>query len=293
MDDNKAKQFIKSIFQGSLFVLGAILLALCLRIFLFTSFKIPSPSMEPAIMAGDYILVNKLIPGTRVFKNLDFMKGAQIETKRFKGVRTIKRNDVLVFNFPYKSDCGKIEMDLNVNYVKRCIAIPGDTFYIDNGIYKIKNCSGILGQLVYQENLSKMSDSEFRQEIWNSFPYDTLYYRWNIKNFGLLYVPGKGDNVTIDTINYCLYKNLIEYETDKRVIIQNGLLYLEENEFNSYTFQQNYYFMSGDWVFDSHDSRYWGLLPEDHIIGKAAFVWKSKDIHTRKYNWKRFFTKIK
>jgi signal peptidase I len=50
--------------------------------------------------------------------------------------------------------------------------------------------------------------------------------------------------------------------------------------------------MTGDWVFDSRDSRYWGLLPEDHIVGKAAIVWKSKDVWTGKYRWKRIFRVI-
>ena len=292
MANENFKRMPKNILQGILFVLVAILFTLSLRIFLFTTFKIPSSSMEPAIMAGDFIFVNKLIPGTRIFKNLDFLKGTQIKTKRFKGIRDIKRNDVLVFNFPYESDWGKIEMDLSVNYVKRCIAIPGDTFCIDKGIYKIKNCSDVLGQLFHQENLSNMPDSTFQHEIWNCFPFDTNY-RWNAKNFGPLYIPGKDSKIEIDTLNILLYKNIIEYETNKYVSVWNGSVYLDGEELNIYIFEQNYYFMSGDFVFDSKDSRYWGLLPEDHVIGKAAFIWKSKDIHTNKHRWNRFFKKIK
>ncbi|MCL2651071.1 MAG: signal peptidase I [Candidatus Azobacteroides sp.] len=81
----------------------SIVLAIFLRVFVFDSFKIPSPSMKPAILAGDYILVNKLVLGGRIYKNFDFMKGGKVETKRLWGWRKVKRNDVLVFNFPAPS----------------------------------------------------------------------------------------------------------------------------------------------------------------------------------------------
>jgi signal peptidase I len=61
----------------------------------------------------------------------------------------------------------------------------------------------------------------------------------------------------------------------------------------SYYFQKNYYFMSGDYTEDSQDSRYWGLTPEEYIVGKAAFIWKSVDRNTGKFRWKRFLKKIR
>ncbi len=288
----KIKSAIKNSLQGLLVILGAVFLALALRIFLFASFRIPSYSMGPAIQPGDYVYVNKLIPGPRVYKNFDFLEGKKVETHRVKGVRKIRRNDVLVFNFPYTGGWDEIKMDLNLFFVKRCIAIPGDYFYIDHGIYRIKDCPDTLGCYEHQKRLSKMEDQEFSPELWNCFPRDTVHYRWTVKNFGPLYVPGAGDTIAIDSISYQLYKNLIEYETDQKMVVKEGRVFLGDKSLSHYVFRQNYYFMSGDWVFDSQDSRYWGLLPEDHILGKAAFIWQSKDIQTESFRWERFFKKI-
>jgi signal peptidase I len=265
-----------------------IILAIILRVFLFCSFKVPSYSMFPTIEGGDYIIVNKQIPGPRIYPH--FPKTSiegKVVTKRFKGIRKIKRNDLIVFNFPYMGG-DKIEMNLNVNFVKRCVAIPGDIFYIKNGIYKVKNApEEIIGYSDAQKEMSQKPTDEYREEY--VFPYDTAHYRWTIRDFGSFYVPKKDDRLTIDTMNYLLYKNLITYETDKSLTINDGKVYLGDSLIQEYTFQMNYYFMAGDYIFDSHDSRYWGLLPEDHIIGKAVMIWKSKDITTGKFRWKRFF----
>ncbi|MCL2651074.1 MAG: signal peptidase I [Candidatus Azobacteroides sp.] len=285
---------IKSILKNLRFaikIIGiAIILAICLRVFVFDSFKIPSPSMQPTILAGDYILVNKLVLGGRIYKNFDFMKGGIVETKRLWGWRKVKRNDVLVFNFPY-SDRGKLDFDLNVFYVKRCVAIPGDTFYIDNGIYKVKNCPDTLGYYKSQRRFADTKQEQINPDVWKCFPYDKAY-QWNVRQFGPLYVPGKGDTLRIDTNNIKLYRKLIRYETGKRINIQGDTVYLGNDVLQQYVFKKNYYFMAGDLVRDSRDSRYWGLLPEDHIVGKAAIIWKSEDMKTRKYRWKRFFKTI-
>jgi signal peptidase I len=284
------KSFLKDLKSGLITFLIAILLAILMRVFLFASFKIPSPSMEPAVKAGDFIIVNKQIPGPRVYRNFKFKEGAKVETRRFKGIRKIRRNDVLVFNYPY-THWGKLEMDLGVNYLKRCVAIPGDTFYIENGFYKVKNVAEALGCLFRQEELAQKNQPDFEPVIWKCFPQDTAH-NWNIKDFGPLYVPKAGDTLPIDTLNYRLYKNLIEYETDKPITLKDGAIYRGEEKINRYTFQQNYYFMAGDYLFDSKDSRYWGLLPEDHIIGKAIIVWKSIDKDTGKIRWERTFKTI-
>ena len=100
--------------------------------------------MEPVIVPGDFVFVNKLLLGPRIYRNLDFLKGEKSPVKRLWGFRKIKRNDVLVFNYPY-SDESILDFDMNVFYVKRCVAIPGDTFYIENCIYKVKNSPETLG----------------------------------------------------------------------------------------------------------------------------------------------------
>jgi len=97
--------------------------AASLRIFIYCSFYVPSDSMRPTLEAGDNILVTKLIPGPRVYPHFPKFKDkkGKVETKRFCGIRKIRRNDVTVFNFPC-SDPNRIEMNISVNYVKRCVA---------------------------------------------------------------------------------------------------------------------------------------------------------------------------
>ena len=285
----KLKRIVKDSFWLFKVTLIAILLAILLRVFLFASFSVPTPSMEPTIMAGDFVMVNKLIPGPRLFKSWGFLNGTDFSMRRLKGWRNIKRNDILVFNFPYSK--GKLEIDLNVFYAKRCIAIPGDTFYIDNGIYKIRGLTEPIGYLPLQQVVAERLAEEFVEPVFNCFPHNSAL-GWNIKNFGPIYVPEKNDVVSINTISILLYKNLIEYETNQKVTIEEGKVFLDDKLINDYLFLKNYYFMAGDHAPDSQDSRYWGLLPEDHIVGKAFFVWKSKDVRTGKWQWKRFFKRI-
>lgn len=288
----KSKKVLKFIFQSFLLISIGIVLTITLRLFFFASFKIPTPSMEPAIISGDHVLVNKLIPGPRFFKNYDFLlNGGRPEIKRIKGIRSIKRNDILVFNFPY-SNPYRLQLDMNVYYVKRCVAIPGDTFYIDNGMYRVKNVSDPLGFLDGQKDIARLQPHDFRPEIYHCYPYDEEL-NWNIKNFGPLYVPGKGDRILLTPQNYTLYKNLLEYETGKTVYRKSDHVFIGDSLITNYTFLTNYYFMAGELVWDSRDSRYWGLLPEDHIVGKAVLVWKSEDMHTGKFRKERFLKTIK
>ena len=274
--------------------LTAIFCAIIMRVFLFTSIiKIPSDSMEPGVLAGDFIIANKQIPGPRVFKNIRQIRvDGKVQSKRFKGIRKVRRNDVLVFNFPYFGKWDKINMDLNVYYLKRCVALPGDTLSINNGKWKVENYPDSLGCLFRQQELSKMSQDDFRMG-WRSFPFDSVNYRWNIKDFGPLYIPAAGATIEIDSLNIRLYKNLIEYETNKKLSVRSGLVFIGDEMINEYTFTLNYYFMAGDNSINSQDSRYWGMLPEDHIIGKAIIIFKSIDPQTGKFRWKRFMKIIK
>ena len=286
----KVRKFFKELLFYTVVVIISILFAIGLRVFVVAPIiKIPTGSMEPAVLAGDYIIVTKQIPGPRVYKDIRQIKvDGKVQTKRFKGIRKVRRNDILVFNFPYSAGWDKIDIDLNVFYLKRCVALPGDTFSIENGIYRVNNSPDSSGCVFRQRELSEKSKDDFSTEIWRCFPFDSVHYQWNIKDFGPLYVPASGTVIALDTLNVRLYKNLIEYETDKRLSVRDGLVCLDDEVINTYTFKMNYYFMAGDYIFDSRDSRYWGLLPEDCIIGKAILVWRSTNPNTGKIRWDRF-----
>lgn len=285
------KKLLKSILFTLLAMVGAIALAMVLRIFFFASFAIPSASMEPTVLAGDQVLVYKMIPGPRVFTDWNFIKGGKVILSRLQGCRPLRRGEVAVFNFPYRNSWDKVEMDFNGYYIKRCVAVPGDTLRIVNGHYRIAGCNDMVSCYSDQFHLSKMVDGSLPPEIYNSFPYDSTF-NWNIKNFGPLYIPCKGDILQLDIKQYRLYKRLIEFETGGILNEKNGRCSLDGTALETYTFQKNYYFMAGDKVLDSKDSRYWGLLPEDFIVGKALCTWWSRDKQSGYVRWNRVMSKI-
>jgi signal peptidase I len=243
--------------------------------------------MYPVLEAGDYIVVSKLIPGARVYSHFPYTKDAngKVATHRFRGIRTIKRNDIMVFNKPdTKKD---IEPNIGSYYVKRCVALPGDAFMIEDGIYKVMNAPDIaVGNQANQKIMSERLC--FSKNIAQLFPFDTAYFKWTMKRFGPFYIPKKGDRLSVDTLNCLLYKKLIAYETGKPVEIRESKVFLGDSIILDYMFLQNYYFMAGDYVFASQDSRYYGLVPEEFIIGKAVMVSGSKDMKTGKWRWERF-----
>jgi signal peptidase I len=285
----RIKKILKYIRDGIDLLFIIAILAIMMKVFLFANFSIPSWSMNPAIMAGDHIIVNKLVLGPRLYENFGFLNGKKTKMKRFAGLRSVRRNDVLVFDYPYQTS-GRIEQGGNVFYVKRCVAVAGDTFYIENGIYRVKGVIEELGNMERQRALSGNDGAKTKEYV---FPHDTVHFRWTIRDFGPLFVPSKGSDIQTDSISVQLYKNLIEYETGKTVSVGNGIVFLGDSAIRNYTFRQDYYFMAGDNVQDSRDSRYWGLLPDDLILGKAVLIFNSKDPHTGKRRRDRFLKIIK
>lgn len=261
----------------------------------FASFKIPSDSMEPALLPGDNIIVNKWVMGGRLFNIWDAAENKQINISRLPAFGKIKRNDILVFNFPYPDRWDSLGLNLKTYYVKRCVAIPGDIFEIRNTHYKVRGYNESLGCVDSQDKLQQILSSregQYRDIVMNGFPYDSLV-DWNIKEFGPLYIPAKGTSVILNSFNRSLYKNVIEWEQKKKLLQCGNTFMLGDSIIREYQFMEDYYFVAGDKVMNSKDSRYWGLLPEKFIVGKAALIWKSVDPMTDKMRWNRVFKRIK
>ncbi|MDR2968673.1 MAG: signal peptidase I [Tannerellaceae bacterium] len=291
MDAEKKRKII-SVGVNILFVSCLLLVGwIIFQLFFFASFRIPSNSMEPALKNGDHVLVWKGIPGARLFNIFDLLDRKSTTIYRLPRVRDVKRNDVLVFNAPYPRSSDKLEMHLMKYYVKRCFGLPGDTVAIQNDTYLI---NGHAYDIKYKEFLPEINNSfitEFSEAAKPAFPSDSIT-QWDIRNFGPLYIPRKGDTLSMNRENYSLYHKLIEWEQQAEVFYRDSVVYLNHHPLPSYTFQQNYFFMLSDYGKYSYDSRYWGLLPEDFIVGKVWIIRKSTDPYWGEWRWDRFLKKV-
>jgi signal peptidase I len=267
------------------------------QITLYATFIIPSDSMTPQILPGDRVIVNKTIMGGRIF---DFFSSEwnDRKVKRLPALGTLCRNDVIVFNFPYIGAWDKIEMNLKLYYMKRCIALPGDTVSIHNCRY-IVNSDSLLGnideQLALRRSLligNQMRDTVGLNMCLPAFPLDSIM-DWTIVNFGPLYIPRKGDTIKLTAENVCLYRRVIEWEQGKVIKTDHSYTLLDDSLVNEYTFQEDYCFTAGDHLVDSQDSRYWGLLPMKCVVGRVdRIVWSVNPV-THKVRWNRIGSRIK
>lgn len=262
-----------------------------LRIFAISSFKIPSDSMSPAIQPGDVILVDKCTKGARLFDLRAALDDRPVDIHRMPGWRNYKRDDILVFNFPYREQrWDSIVLDVMKYYVKRCVGLPGDTLEIRNGYYRISGIQGNVGYLMAQKQIAELPDSG-TAVVMPSFPWSKKL-KWTIKEFGPLPIPEKGQSVQMDSTSWLFYRQLVGWEQRQRLHInENGCVYLGDSLIHEYRFRENYYFVAGDNAYNSQDSRYWGLLPESFIVGRAVRIWKSTDA-TGGMRWNRILKKI-
>tara|TARA_B100001769_G_scaffold161570_1_gene126920 strand:- start:360 stop:2054 length:1695 start_codon:yes stop_codon:yes gene_type:complete len=128
------------------------------------------------------------------------------------------------------------------------------------------------------------------------FP-NRITFNWNQDNFGPIIIPKKGGKIILDNKTYPLYKKIIEEYENNSVIRKSNEFIINNKKVDHYYFKQNYYWMMGDNRHKSEDSRYWGFVPEDHIMGKPIFIWMSIDnfndgITNWKIRWNRVFSKV-
>ena len=268
-----------------------VLFWLLLQVTVVASFRIPTDSMQPTLLPGDNILVNKSIMGARIFNIWEAAEEKEVEIHRLPGLEKVKRNAVLVFHYPYTHKSDSLSMHLLKYYVKRCIALPGDTMGIRQGYYYIKGVDEPIGNIQAQNRIARLDKEDARSIVMDAYPWDK-YMNWTIQDFGPLHVPARGQTVAMDSTAVKLYRNLVEWEQKKPLTRKENQVYLGDSLIQEYCFQENCYFVGGDYMENSKDSRYWGLLPEPYIVGVATSIWKSVDLSTGKIRWDRVMKKI-
>lgn len=242
------------------------------RIFVAERFNIPTSSMYPTLQPGDRVWVNKLLFGGRIYKSFNFEDHAPLECFRMPGTREIMPGDIICFNYPLGYDeWTHIEFKINYVYCKRVFGTPGDTIAIKDGINWHNTYDKPIGVLENQEALQVTPDSVlWKYNFMQTMPFTMPV--WTKKNFGPLYVPEAGTTVVLDSLNRALYFPVIEYETGA----------FPDDSLKTYTFVNNYYFALGDNSLDSNDSRYWGFIPEDFIIGIVTKISRNGRIMSAK-----------
>ena len=353
--------------------------ALIIRSFFLEAFMIPTSSMERTLMAGDFLFVSKFHYGPRMpmmplsvpffhnkiqwkqdgrdrfgrqrylFNLPSYLEWVQLPYHRLPGLSHVKRNDIVVFNYPahdihdLNDGAGMIKpVSMKENYIKRCVAIPGDKLEIrDQQIYindepgrNPPNMQYEYEVLTNQDNAfvhnSRRENSEmkklgfrvenagnwnWRQESartyyfhmpdsiakilrtfstvdnvqMNTLPRDIFqantypeegnkdgkHFSHNLDNYGPIVIPAKGMTVPLSVKNLSLYWRVINTYEGHDLKIENGKVLIDGAEATEYTFEADYYFMMGDNRHNSEDSRFWGFVPENHIVGKPLFIFFS------------------
>lgn len=263
------------------------LLYIALQVTTVCSFHTPTGSMMPTILPDESGLVNKWKMGARLFNIFDALEGKQVEIHRLPGYGSLERGDVIVFNYPYLDSDRKrkkIAMNIAKYYCKRAIAIVGDTLEIKDCFYKVRGCPDTLGvadeQLALRRFIRSFSHDFPDPREWPSWlkccPRDSVI-GWTLQNMGPFVIPGKGTQVNINHRNWLLYAKYIEWETGKNLNWADSVAIMDGIPIKSYIFTENYCFAAGDHASDSHDSRYFGLVPEKFIVGTAGLLWRSRD----------------
>ncbi|MGN0233731.1 MAG: signal peptidase I [Bacteroidaceae bacterium] len=261
--------------------------------FLFDVFIIPTNSMLPTLQPGDRLLVCKMIVGPRIYRSIYIPPyPIELESFRLKGLRKVQTGDVVVFNAPAHD--GQVSFLINHVYAKRCVALPGDSLMVDGSYYINSNCRDTLGLIEEQHHLNNIPDSVLTHEIFYVYPFDE-HVLWTVKQLGPLYVPRKGDIVPLTPLTATYLRHIIEWELGQKILVdwnRNEVRTSDGRHLSRHEFLHNFYFMAGDNVCDSNDSRYWGLVPEEYIIGVATHVLYGRDVQTGRLRRHRIWRRV-
>ncbi len=235
--------------------------------FVLASFQVPTGSMENTVMAGDFLLVNKFTIGGRTLELIPYL-GVRLPAFRFPGLRAVRRGDIIVFEFPGLRD--EKEPKEFTYYLKRCMGLPGDTIQIINKVVYVNGKRAPLPKSFKFLRPNPLPPNLPDPEI---FPVGAPF---NPDNYGPLRIPKKGDTIDIHGEHLRQWKTFIERE-GHTVANHGDQVLIDGVPRTHYIVQRDYLFGMGDNRDDSLDSRFWGFIPRESVIGTPLIVYWSWD----------------
>ncbi len=245
----------------------AALAALFIKTFLIETSRVPTGSMEQTIMVGDFLFVNKFIYGASTPRNIPFTN-VVLPYFQLPTLAEPEKGDIIVFEYPGDRDV--IEPSEVLNYVKRCVGAPGDTLEIINKVVYVNG-----------KELNRPSNIQYLMPniLPKSYTRPDIFPKgsgWNKDQFGPIVIPKSGEVVKLNLGNIEIYRTLINRNYKKDVVKVSGdQIYIDGALTNEYEVPQDYFFAMGDNRDDSADSRYWGFVPREKIIGEALMIYWS------------------
>ena len=307
-------------FKWILAFVGAIVIVLLLRGFAFTSCLIPSTGMENSLFQGERILVNKWSYGLR----LPLMSAFSYHRCR---ERPVQKRDIVVFNNP--AGIQQPTIDRREIYISRCIGTPGDTLLVDS-LFSVSSpeaqfnpdkkrlytypaskenlITSLIRTLSITNDGLMGSDDSTHVRSFSRYEYYLLEQAIGDRNWirpltekqdkelKPLIVPSKGKALRVYPWNITLLRNTLVMHEGKQAEIKNDTLYIDGKPTQHCFFTKDYYWMASNNSVNLSDSRLFGFVPQDHMIGKASLIWFSKEKGTGildGYRWNRFFQSVK
>lgn len=276
-------------------LLTAVLIVLLVKTFAFTSCSIPSSGMENSLYQGEKVLVNKWSYGWRI----------PFTASHFLPERAVK-GDIVLFNNPTPSD-RETPVFARGLYISRCVGTPGDTLMLnkelmvtdgqvlspdskqlyayphqaEDTLVSAMRRLGMEGNALvgYSEGRYLRSFSHYelyllKQKLGTAFDIHPVHAHDTLESHPLV-IPAKGKPVKIYPWNVTLFCNTILHHEHRKASVKNDTLWIDGKPVTSYTFRQDYYWMVSNNPVNLSDSRLFGLVPHDHLVGRACYIWYS------------------
>lgn len=256
-----------------------ILIALGLKATIIEAYQIPTGSMEDMILIGDFILGKKFVYGARTpdWIGIPWTKiGFHLPWFRLPSYKKPKQGEVVIFKYP---------VDPSLNYIKRCVAGPGQSLEIKNKVLYVD------GKIFKNPEHSKFINPVICPSTWND---SEIFPRGagNKDNYGPVYVPAKGDTLWYGRIATDIIRNCAQLKGHTFTATGDRMI-IDGQPVKYYIAEQDHYFMMGDNRDNSWDSRFWGFVPFDNILGEGLVIYMSWDKEmplyrlTKKIRWNR------